>query len=226
MLYALRDEVKTLATPGDRANCPACSGEVIAKCGDINIWHWAHKDTVDCDTWHEPETKWHLAWKSMFPSSWAEVPVIKYGKKHIADIIRPDGLVIEFQHSPISPDQIRSREIFYQNMIWVFDIQECAEQHPSGGCVWTGDHLHHFTEARFEVRRNINKNYWTFRWKHPRKHVACTTSDCYLDIGNGLFQLKKMYIDEPPYGGWGYKVNMIDFLARYRDTQYDNQLVR
>jgi competence CoiA-like predicted nuclease len=27
---------------------------MIAKCGRIYIWHWAH-DGSDCDPWHEPE---------------------------------------------------------------------------------------------------------------------------------------------------------------------------
>jgi hypothetical protein len=32
-----------------------------------------------------------------------------------------DGRVLEFQHSPISEEERRSRETFYQSMIWIVD---------------------------------------------------------------------------------------------------------
>ena len=43
---------------------------------------------------------------------------------HIADIKTPQGLVIEIQHSPISPKDIRAREDFYGQMIWIVDATE------------------------------------------------------------------------------------------------------
>lgn len=42
-------------------------------------------------------------------------------EKHIADVRNEHGLVIEFQHSYIDPDERRSREKFYKNMVWVVD---------------------------------------------------------------------------------------------------------
>lgn len=33
----------------------------------------------------------------------------------------PFGLVIEFQHSPIKPEEMQSREEFYDEMVWVVD---------------------------------------------------------------------------------------------------------
>lgn len=44
------------------------------------------------------------------------------GKYHIADIL-VDGTVIEIQHSPISKEEIRERETFYEKMIWIFDVK-------------------------------------------------------------------------------------------------------
>lgn len=45
----------------------------------------------------------------------------KTHEKHIADIRTNSGLVIEFQHSRIDPQEQVKREIGYGNMIWVVD---------------------------------------------------------------------------------------------------------
>lgn len=88
-----------------RGLCPYCGSEVIAKCGRIKIWHWAHKGMSSCDPWWENETEWHRTWKNHFPLEWQEQiardPIS--GETHIADVKTPHGLVIEFQHSSIDP---------------------------------------------------------------------------------------------------------------------------
>jgi competence protein CoiA len=125
MLIALRDNQRIIPTAtGQRANCPECNAEVLSKCGEINIWHWAHITTVNCDTWGEPEGEWHLNWKRDLPLDWVEVVMERDECKHRADIRLPTGLVIELQHSPISVEDIQKREAFYQNMIWIFDLSE------------------------------------------------------------------------------------------------------
>ena len=53
----------------------------------------------------------------------------KTGERHIADVKTPKGLVIEFQHSPIQSEELRSRETFYDNMIWIVD----GERHTVDG---------------------------------------------------------------------------------------------
>jgi hypothetical protein len=124
MLYADRvtgERVRPFIT-GDRALCHDCKGLVIAKCGDINVHHWAHKSNKDCDPWSEPETYWHLSWKNSFPKENIEVTIMKDGKFHRADAVGNDGTIIEFQHSPISSSDIKERETFYENMIWIFDM--------------------------------------------------------------------------------------------------------
>ena len=76
------------------AFCPLCNSEVIAKCGKIKVWHWSHKEIEKCDSWYEPETKWHLDWKSNFPAENQEVIL----GEHIADV-KIKGRVLEFQNS-------------------------------------------------------------------------------------------------------------------------------
>lgn len=123
MKFALVDNTKTIATKGAKGICSNCGSEVIAKCGEFKQHHWSHKATRECDPWWENETEWHRNWKNQFPVEWQEI--IKYDaqtrEKHIADICTHDGLVVEFQHSHINPQERITREVFYKPMIWVVD---------------------------------------------------------------------------------------------------------
>lgn len=105
------------------AICKCCGSDVIAKCGTINVHHWAHKSKVNCDNWYEPMTQWHKDWQGKFNSEWREKVLFDEGtgEKHIADIHTPSGITIEIQHSPISIEEFRSRCDFYKKLIWVID---------------------------------------------------------------------------------------------------------
>ncbi|HSW93780.1 MAG TPA: competence protein CoiA family protein, partial [Gammaproteobacteria bacterium] len=88
MLYALDSGKKTSASPNfNKAICPNCRQTVIPKCGEINIWHWAHKNRFDCDKWSEGETEWHLKYKALFPANQVEVSITHDSRKHRADIV-------------------------------------------------------------------------------------------------------------------------------------------
>lgn len=132
MKYALVNGEKAEAQPGLRGVCPHCQSETIAKCGNERIKHWAHKGDRDCDPWWENETEWHRAWKNLFPREWQENNHIDSvtGEKHIADIRTDKGFVVEFQHSTIKPDEIKSREGFYKNMVWVVDGTRLKNDYP------------------------------------------------------------------------------------------------
>ena len=123
MKFAIHDGKRKEAKASlEGALCPVCKAEVIAKCGNININHWAHKSKKKCDPWWENETPWHRDWKNEFPKDYQEViHYSKTGEKHVADVKIPKGLVVEFQHSPIKPDEILARNTFYENIIWVVD---------------------------------------------------------------------------------------------------------
>jgi competence protein CoiA len=126
MKYSYVDGIKTEAFPKGKGFCICCNKETIAKCGIKNINHWAHKTLIHCDNWWENETEWHRTWKSYFPVEWHEV--LHYdsdtGEKHIADVKTKDGVVIEFQNSPISSLELIARENFYKNMVWVVNGQK------------------------------------------------------------------------------------------------------
>lgn len=122
MKYAIVNGTKTEALKGGKGICPNCNSELIAKCGDIKINHWAHKAIRNCDTWWENETEWHRNWKNNFPIEWQEIVHFdKKGEKHIADVKTNSDWVLEFQHSYLRSDERNSRIAFYNTLIWVVD---------------------------------------------------------------------------------------------------------
>lgn len=122
--------------PGGSATCQICEDFLVAKCGEIYTWHWAHKNERDCDPWKEHETEWHLKWKNRFPADWQERPQrdTVTGEKHIADIFNSrNDLVIEFQNSPIDIKEMQAREKFYKKMLWVVNAKKFDFQTSSFG---------------------------------------------------------------------------------------------
>lgn len=132
MRFALLENKRIEAQPSLSGKCCCCLKPVIAKCGTRKIWHWAHKSKTDCDSWWEPETEWHRAWKNNYVSEWQEVSFLddRNREKHIADVRTAHGLVIEFQHSNITPEERISRERFYKNMAWVVDGTRLKRDYP------------------------------------------------------------------------------------------------
>jgi competence protein CoiA len=122
MRLALVNNERVETQPKLSGTCPHCGAE-IARWGRVKVWHWAHKGELACDPWWDNETEWHRAWKDQFPLEWQEViaedPAT--GEKHIADVRTSFGLVVEFQHSPIDPAEVKVRERFCGNMIWIVD---------------------------------------------------------------------------------------------------------
>lgn len=122
MKFAVLDGERLEAAPGLIGSCQGCGQEMIAKCGKIKVWHWAHKVRHICDVWWENETEWHREWKNVFPNDWQEIlHKDANGERHIADIRTKQGWVIEFQHSKIELIERQSRDQFYKKLAWVVD---------------------------------------------------------------------------------------------------------
>lgn len=122
MKFSIVNEERRQAEPGLAGTCPVCASPMIAKCGEVNTWHWAHKARRVCDPWWENEGIWHRAWKNEFPSSWQEVvQTADNGEKHIADVKTDGGWVIELQHSYLNPEERRCRNAFYVKLAWIVD---------------------------------------------------------------------------------------------------------
>ena len=125
-----KDGNRTLADNADKGKeyiCPVCGKRVILKQGSINIPHFAHTANECEDRWHYDMSEWHFAMQNRFPAECREVVVKHNGATHRADILS-GNMVIEFQHSPISQEELLERNNFYQsagyNIAWVFDLQE------------------------------------------------------------------------------------------------------
>lgn len=121
MRYAYIGNQRVEPQKGLRGICACCGGELISKCGQFKIHHWAHKDLKSCDPWWENESEWHRQWKSYFPSEKQEFVLINETtkEKHIADVYSEKGVVLEFQSYSIDPEEVRARENFYQRLVWV-----------------------------------------------------------------------------------------------------------
>lgn len=132
MKFALVCGKRTEANKGAKGICQGCGSELVAKCGNVRIKHWAHKSNFHCDKWWEPETEWHRTWKNNFPAEWQEfvLPDVRTHEIHIADVRTSHGLVIEFQHSHIDPEERTTRENFYKNMVWVVDGTRLKRDYP------------------------------------------------------------------------------------------------
>ena len=110
---------------------------VNAKRGTKVVWHYAHVNGQhdECSREMGP---WHRWWQDRVEADFLEVIIKRDGKKHIADMINGDDLVVEFQKSVVSPDVIKEREVFYNRMIWVF----CCVDHKMKEIARSGRYMH------------------------------------------------------------------------------------
>jgi competence protein CoiA len=137
--------------PNARGNCICCGADMIAKCGNVKIHHWAHKNKQHCDHWWENETQWHRDWKNNFPLEWQEViNISENSEKHISDVKTPAGLTIEFQHSAICEKEKNAREKFYKQLIWIINGRRLKTDY-----------------EKFNSRPNLFP--WK-SWQYPEKH--------------------------------------------------------
>ena len=120
MRFALVDGQRREAESGLSGECDGCGSALVAKCGEVRVWHWAHRARRSCDPWWENETEWHRSWKARFPDDWQEIlHHAADGERHRADVKTAHGWALEFQHSFIKPEERRSREAFYAKLMWV-----------------------------------------------------------------------------------------------------------
>ncbi len=227
MMFALDKNpmgVRIEPQPGLIGVCPGCLQPMLAKCGEINVWHWSHESLRDCDIWYESETAWHVGWKRIVKPEFCEVVM----SPHRADIAVPKPLVkrmvIELQNSTISPEVIREREQFYRNMIWLFNAETFAkniELRPK----WKGKEIELDgcgNDWQTGKPPEIPADYFTFRWKHPRKSLYEIRRPLYLDFSMDsyyqdkpmIFHVRKLY-GEVPCGGWGVFLTREEFINQW-----------
>lgn len=60
MKFVLVNDQRHEAAPGLSGRCLSCDQAMVSKCGNVKVWHWAHKGRRMCDLWWENETEWHV----------------------------------------------------------------------------------------------------------------------------------------------------------------------
>ncbi|WP_227714488.1 competence protein CoiA [Marinobacter sp. 1-4A] len=176
--YAFVNGYRVEPKKGLNGTCPCCNSDVIAKCGNFKVHHWAHKTRETCDPWWENESEWHRTWKSYFPSENQERVFIdeKTGERHIADVYVDKNVVIEFQSYSISAEEMDARELFYQQMIWVVN-----------GAKRDFDRIYfhqsvygpHTDDTYLRKIRWVGRSKLLAKWEAATKHV-------YMDFGTDL----------------------------------------
>ncbi len=112
---------------GEEYFCPTCGKPLIikAKNSDAVDPYFSHRPNTPCtDNWKYDMSEWHRAWQEKFPKQCREIVLENNGIKHRADVLI-NNTVIEFQHSPITHEEILERNKFYLScgfpVVWVFD---------------------------------------------------------------------------------------------------------
>ncbi len=197
MKFALLNNERIESQPRLKAICPLCDSEVIAKCGDIKVWHWAHKRNKDCDDWYEPESQWHIDWKDKFPKECQEFTM----GKHRADIRTKNRWIIELQNSSISLSDIIDREEYYKRMVWLVN----------GGTLAKG----------FRIREK--KNVLSFRWKNPPKSWWGCNKEIYIDL-SPIVEKLSLLIEEYTSGNKKKTTAVMEYGGGEYYTEYGEHI--
>lgn len=207
MLYATLNGEKIEACPRTKAICPLCERQVYSKCGEVNVWHWAHLKDESCDSWYEPETEWHKNWKLIFGKDNSEIVISKEGVRHIADIFTKSGVVIELQNSPIQRPIIRRRENFYaEKMLWV--INGINFKHN-----FFIESPHYIFHSSGRKEYPPAKDEQSFSWDWARKSWNEVQRNVFIDFGEDFL----FWVNEGmgTRSGNGVKVSKERFVKKY-----------
>lgn len=172
---------------------------MFSKCGEVNVWHWSHLKDENCDSWYEPESLWHRQWKMIFGKENAEVGIKKDGKRHIADILTKENVVIELQNSPISKPMVREREDFYgERMLWLINGEE-FKKNLTVKDYWEDQDYRvlrslprppvRWNRSSPEIKKGNNGEF--FKWKNPRRGWADVHRPLFIDFGDSLFLVRE-----------------------------------
>jgi hypothetical protein len=125
MLYnAQRQRVRDWRT-GQISTCPDCQRSLLARRGEVIIWHWAHFPTTTTPraVCGHRETPWHLAWKTAYDDlpNW-RVEAALHGFRVDAANFRTRNLR-EFIHC-LSPYYVAKHHVLAAlnfDIRWIFD---------------------------------------------------------------------------------------------------------
>jgi hypothetical protein len=173
-----------------RAACADCTTPMIAKCGDVKVWHWAHaSEQPGCPS--AGESEWHLQWKATGLEGTQEIAV---GSRR-ADVLAPGGYAVEFQASSMSGAEVLAREKDWKRkLIWIFDVRQ---QYANGQIV-----------LRTHPDRKPGDAYRNVTYSYPLERVKVATCRVLLDLdGERLLYVGKWFDGRRPLQGYGWLVS-------------------
>jgi Competence protein CoiA-like family len=230
MMYAIQDGERIEPIPQSRGECPLCQREVFSKCGEINIWHWAHLQGESCDGWYEPESEWHRDWKKIFGKENSEIIITKNDVRHIADIYTDSKVVIELQNSPIQKPVILKREVFYEErMLWLingihfknnFSVFDRSADRYSRYSSWGSEYVKLYGGEFININTGeitskplIPEETHSFSWSWARKSWNGVQRPVFIDFGeDSLFWVKRGM--GTSYGD-GKVISKVAFIKKY-----------
>jgi competence protein CoiA len=245
MQYAYLDGTKSEARKGAKGVCIGCKKEVIAKCGAIKLHHWAHAVQATCDSWWENETQWHRDWKDRFPEAYREVAFYDaaHQEYHRADIHTKDGITIEFQNSPLSTEELASRNKFYKKIIWVvngakFKGFSIAKNIPDPNDPMLAEYELKGRENPLYVRRSmlskkarmiavlsmqhselrqlkVSNDHYSFSWKHAHSGWFSSSAPVFVDLGGHFLYWLRIRKQEGEDFWYLKSISKENFLEKY-----------
>lgn len=120
MLYAISTtgELIRPSLQEDHATDPY-SGQIARGVYTEGQRHWRLQEG-NYDGWAFPDGVWNLEWKLKFPKTLVEISVQGNTEKHVADVRTNTGLVLNFQARSLDEKQLKQREVFFGQMLWIF----------------------------------------------------------------------------------------------------------
>lgn len=204
--------------------CPLCHGPVIMKKGSQVLHHYAHKNNNSQCTDNDM-SEWHLAWQEKFQYNEREVVMDRDANNGCILHRRADafhnGIVFEFQHSSMSPEDFIKRTLFYApNICNNYDngkvYGEGCGLPPSGvnEIRWLFD----CRSKEFEIIDYYSNNKYLARIKRAPVALSFNNPVDYNDMTIPIFYLQDL-LD-------GYRhYNNIRIFLEVIDSNYDNILI-
>lgn len=124
MLYAIDQNGQAIRPSAhkEQATDPYSGGIVHGVFGEgLNYWRLIEDEY---DAWALPDSTWNLKWKMKFPKELVEISIQGDQEKHVGDVRTNTGTVLKFQGRNLTEDQIKQREAFFGQMVWVFRAEK------------------------------------------------------------------------------------------------------
>lgn len=223
MQYALLNNERIPATKSKEiAYCSCCNSEVRAYCGDIMVWHWKHVKKEECDSFYEPETKWHRDWKNKFSKENQEVVCFDEitGEKHVADIKLNNGVVLEFQNSPISLREIKSRNDFYKKIIWVLNGDKFKKNFNYLNYSYLPEDVYWYDWKYANSFSKLNSLHNGLKFYERQSEHLRMTTHVFIDFGGD--SVFKILSGDSGYGTVK-RFSKKDFIEKYKQHEYISQ---